>query len=66
MTDRLTAREAADFAGVTRSTWDSYVTRGYAPKADGWFGAQRYWLRSTMETWKANRSGQGKRTDLAK
>lgn len=64
MTDRLTTKEAAALAGVAVSTWDSYLTRGYAPDPDGWFGNQRYWLRSTVEAWKANRPGRGKRTDL--
>lgn len=64
MTDRLATKEAAALAGVAVSTWDAYVTRGYAPPADGRFGNQRYWNRSTVEAWKANRAGQGKRTDL--
>jgi predicted DNA-binding transcriptional regulator AlpA len=61
---RLTTREAATLAGVAVSTWDSYVTRGYAPKPDGRFGNQRYWKRSTVERWIANRPGRGARTDL--
>lgn len=64
MTDRLTTKEAAALAGVAVSTWDAYVTRGYAPPADGRFGKQRYWLRSTVEQWKTKRAGQGARTDL--
>lgn len=63
--DWLTAREAATLAGVAVSTWDAYITRGYAPGPDGWFGRQRYWNRATVEEWKANRAGQGSRSDLA-
>jgi len=63
--NRLTAREAATLAGVAVSTWDAYVTRGYAPEPDGRFGSQRYWNRSTVEQWKASRPGRGKRTDLS-
>jgi predicted DNA-binding transcriptional regulator AlpA len=65
VTERLTAKEAAALAGVAVSTWDAYLTRGYAPEPDGWFGDQRWWLRSTVEEWKANRPGRGARTDLA-
>jgi hypothetical protein len=64
VTNRLTAREAADLAGVRPHTWDAYVTRGYAPEPDGKFGNQRYWLRSTVENWLRNRPGRGTRTDL--
>ena len=61
--DRLTARQAAALAGVQPSTWTSYVSRQQAPAADGQFGNQNWWLRSTVETWLANRPGQGARTD---
>jgi transcriptional regulator with XRE-family HTH domain len=61
---KVVAKEAAALAGVAVSTWTAYVTRGYAPKPDGQFGRQRYWLRLTVEQWKANRAGQGARTDL--
>jgi predicted DNA-binding transcriptional regulator AlpA len=60
VTDRLATKEAAALAGVVVSTWEAYVTRGYAPQPDGRFGNQRYWLRSTIEDWKANRPGQGR------
>jgi predicted DNA-binding transcriptional regulator AlpA len=63
MPDRLTARECASLAGVKASTWDAYVTRGYAPPADGRLGNQRWWLRSTVEQWMQSRPGQGARTD---
>lgn len=61
---KLATEEAAALAGVVVSTWEAYVTRGYAPRPDGRFGRQRYWLISTVEQWKANRAGQGARTDL--
>lgn len=64
MQDRLTTKEAAALAGVAVSTWEAYVSRDRAPAPDGWFGHQRYWLLETVEAWKANRPGQGKRTDL--
>lgn len=59
--DQLTTKEAAALAGVAVSTWEAYVSRGYAPEPDGWFGRQRYWHPDTVEAWKANRRGQGKR-----
>lgn len=64
MNDRLTTKEAAALAGVAVSTWEAYVSRHQAPQPDGHFGRQRYWLPATIENWKANRPGQGKRTDL--
>lgn len=64
MNDQLTAEDAASLAGVRPSTWNAYVTRGYAPPADGRLGNQRWWLRETVEQWKANRPGRGRRTDL--
>lgn len=64
MSDQLSAREAAALAGLQASTWDAYVTRGYAPEPDGRLGNQRWWYRSTVETWMATRPGRGARTDL--
>jgi predicted DNA-binding transcriptional regulator AlpA len=64
VTDQLTAKEAAALAGVQPSTWDAYITRGRAPKADGRLGNQRWWYRATVEQWMRDRPGRGARTDL--
>lgn len=61
---RLTAQQVADRAGVTASTLRAYIARGYAPKPDGKFGRDSYWLEATIERWLTNRAGQGARTDL--
>jgi hypothetical protein len=58
----LTVRDAAAWAGVTPSTWRSYVARGQAPAADGHLGATPYWHESTVRAWLDNRPGQGRRT----
>ena len=66
--DLLTVTEAAALAGIGESTWTSYVSRGRAPEADGPRDASTSWRprwhRTTVEHWRDNRDGQGKRTDL--
>ncbi len=69
MTDqRLGARAAAEYLGISPGTWRSYVARGQAPKPDGideGFG-RAYWLTSKLKEWQDNRPGPGARTDLKK
>ncbi|GAA5154854.1 hypothetical protein GCM10023340_39070 [Nocardioides marinquilinus] len=56
--DRLTTREVAELIGVVPGTWRDYVARGTAPAADGRHDARTpFWLRSTIETWQADRWG---------
>ena len=65
--ERLSVSSAAKLAGLKTDTFRAYVTRDLGPQPDGideTFG-KRYWYRSTIETWMANRPGQGARTKLA-
>jgi hypothetical protein len=68
MNDRLASPAAAKYVGVSPSTWRAYVSRGQAPGPDGKDEAfdRDYWLTSTLDAFKANRKGQGARTDLPK
>lgn len=67
----LTGPEAAQRAGITPATWRGYVSRGYAPKPDdpddGRPANRRSprWLTSTVDHFRANRLGQGKRPATA-
>lgn len=63
---KLTAKQAAELAGVSSSTWRSYVARGRAPARDGQFGRESWWWESTVREWMASRPGRGARTDLEK
>lgn len=58
-TGQLTNTDAAALAGVTPASWRKYVSDGRAPKPDGTLGRTPWWRRETVETWKANRPGQG-------
>ncbi len=61
MPDRYGNQAAADYLGISGSTWRSYVARGQAPAADGkdeGFGKD-YWLKTTLDAWKASRPGRG-------
>ena len=64
MTGLLTAEQAAEAAGVKVTTWDAYVSRGYAPPPDERRSGRRYWLTGTISAWLDERPGQGARTDL--
>lgn len=65
---RFAGHKAAEYLGISPVTWRGYVFRGVAPAADGHDDDldRDYWLQSTLDTFKANRIGQGKRTDLAR
>lgn len=58
--ERLDYKQAAALVGVKPKTWLSYVARGQAPapRKDPKTG-RNYWLRSTVEKWMENRTGQG-------
>jgi predicted DNA-binding transcriptional regulator AlpA len=64
MADYLTAKQAAEAAGVKVSTWDAYVSRRYAPVPDKRERGRRYWLDATITEWLGSRPGQGARNDL--
>ena len=60
--DKLRSAAAAELAGVGLSTWSAYVSRGQAPEADGHYDLRTpWWYRSSIESWKASRPGQGSR-----
>lgn len=63
-----TATECAEFCGLARDTWTSYVSRGQAPKPLPGFDEQRQrrWSAELVREWQANRPGPGARTDLKK
>lgn len=70
---RLSTRDAAARAGVGRSTWRDYTTPkatrggrliGPAPDGHEEISGYPYWYEATVDTWRANRPGQGTRTDL--
>lgn len=60
---------AADYLGLKRNTLSSYVARGIGPRAVTVQAQGQYNLpvfdRRTLDAWKADRPGQGARTDLA-
>ena len=59
---------AAEYLGLKRNTLSSYVARGIGPKAFTVVAQGQYNLpvfdRRTLDAWKADRPGQGARTDL--
>jgi hypothetical protein len=62
----LSAREAAERAGVREKTWTAYVTRGQAPgpgRRNPETGKAE-WLPGVVDEWMAARPGPGARTDL--
>lgn len=74
----LTITQAAARAGLKRGTWQSYVSRNLAPPPDDpdqydsdgaeidKFRRRPRWRGSTVDTFRDNRLGQGRRTDLSK
>lgn len=66
--ETLSHAEAAALAGVTPKSWTTMVGRGYAPQPDDagdlTVPATRRrprWKRSTIEQWKDNRPGRGRK-----
>lgn len=61
---------AAEYLGIKRNTLSSYVARGIGPvplpdrHADGQYNLPVFTKRE-LDRWKADRPGQGARTDLA-
>lgn len=61
-------RAAAEYLGIERNTLSSYVSRGIGPavdhrEADGQYNLPVF-MRDELDRWKADRPGQGARTDL--
>jgi hypothetical protein len=60
---------AAEYLGLKRNTLSSYVARGIGPEAkpdrqaEGQYNLPVF-TRASLDAWKANRPGQGARTDL--
>ena len=59
---------AAEYLGLRRNTLSSYVARGIGPAKDRSEQDGQYVLpvftRAELDRWKADRPGQGARTDL--
>lgn len=59
---------AAEYLGLKRNTLSSYVARGIGPaierrQVDGQYNLPVF-TRGELDRWKADRPGQGARTDL--
>jgi hypothetical protein len=59
---------AAEYLGLKRNTLSSYVARGIGPaidrrEVDGQYNLPVF-TREELDRWKADRPGQGARTDL--
>jgi hypothetical protein len=60
---------ASEYLGLARNTLSSYVARGIGPtaepepRADGQYNLPVF-TKAELDRWKANRPGQGARTDL--
>lgn len=65
---KLTAKAAAERAGVKLGTWTSYVSRGQAPGPDGVCDpcGCSWWWSSTVDEFMATRPGQGARMDVVR
>lgn len=74
----LSLAESAARAGLNKGTWQSYVSRKYAPPADDpddtdtdgepivKYRRRPRWRASTVDAFRDNRPGQGRRTDLVR
>jgi len=60
--------QAAKYLGLQRNTLSSYCARGIGPAAAEHQVVDQYnmpvFTREELDTWRANRPGQGARTDL--
>lgn len=59
---------AAAYVGLSVNSWRPYVARGQAPKPDKPYRVvdghvRPVWSARILDEWKANRPGQGARTD---
>lgn len=62
--ETMTEADAAQYLGIARSTWRSYVARNFAPAPVGFdpHNGRRVWNRAEVESWARNRPGAGDRT----
>lgn len=58
----LSRAEVAELLGVTSDALSRYKL----PEPDAYIGSTRGWRRDTIETWNANRPGQGWRKGQSK
>lgn len=58
LTERLSARAAAELIGVAKQTWWAWVKRDRAPAPDGYdaFSGMAYWHRGTVMSFDADRA----------
>jgi hypothetical protein len=50
--ERLTVAAIAERLNIAPGTWRSYVARGQAPPADGWFDRRTpWWSATTVKAW---------------
>lgn len=64
--DYLGAGAAAEHLGLSRKTVEGFIEHNTFATPDARIGRIRGWLVPTLDTWRANRPGQGARTDLRK
>ncbi|MGV9196709.1 helix-turn-helix transcriptional regulator [Arcanobacterium canis] len=68
MIEYLSLTGLAHRIGISPNTARAYAQQGRLPKPDaiigGKPGGKLGWLPETIDTWQANRPGQGARTDL--
>ena len=60
----LSTADVAELCGLETSAIRTYLTRGTMADPDIRVGQVPGWLPETIEAWRANRPGRGKRTDL--
>lgn len=54
----------ADMLGIGYATVRKYRRVGRLPEPDHHMGGSPIWRRTTIDEWRRNRPGQGRRTDL--
>ena len=64
---KLTIGDVAERLGIKKVTWRSYVSRGQAPKPDGWdlpapgtASAVPWWWEKTINEYERGRVGTGR------
>lgn len=62
----LTSDQLADKLGIKRGSVHRYRTRGDIPQPDEYVGRTPLWKETSIETWLAERPGQGWRKGKTK
>ena len=64
---KLTIQDICELLGIKSSTWTAYVSRGQAPRADGWDpprsgtpAAVPWWWETTIKDFQDGRVGPGR------